>query len=125
VAVNEPFTKRSMGDDRISKQLYQDVINSAVIARVFVGNHAAQRVAGGCEPRCKFVEFDVSPIGVDNVVVGIYGIKHVPKAISRSIFSHGFNGGVIVEGDEHAPRGHGCKPSEPFKQRLRVGRFNR
>lgn len=84
-----------MGENRISEQVRQDVIDDAVVPGSLVGDQAAQRVTGGGKPSSKFLKLDVAPFRVYDVVVRIDRIDHLPQGVALSIRVEGFDRRIV------------------------------
>ena len=57
----------------------------------------AQRVAGIGEPRREFFEFDVAPARMDDIVVGVDRIDHLPQRIARAVRIDGSTDGKSLK----------------------------
>ncbi len=62
---------------------------------------------------------------MDDVVVGVHGVKDLPELIPLGSGRGGFDARIIAEPYRQAPGGHRREPSEPLAQRLGIGRLHR
>src|SRR6516225_12027042 len=103
----------SMDENGISEQFRENVIDDAVVAGTFMGDKPVEGIAPGGEPGSKFPEFDIAPLGVNDIVAGVDGVEYLPKPVAGGVLER-LDARVIIEADRQPPPGHGGKPAEPF-----------
>lgn len=112
-----------MRNNGIAEQVNQNLVNASVIPGLFLGDKAAKRVPAGAKPGRKFVEFNISPLRMYDVIICIDRINDLPDSICFRSFIHGFDRIVIVKRDVRPPRRYTRHPTEPFKECVGVCRL--